>query len=212
VRRTRIRSGSADDPSAQTRVLVAVVAIAITGCLTGCFATGASPDTAPDGASAPTPTEKPRTTEVPAPDGTTIDDVIEPAPPAPVHDATLDEVVALDTGVRVSVVEITGITVEAETPGEVAGPAVAATIRFENESGEPLDLGGAMVALLDAAGNIAAPTTSEPAAPAFGSIDDGETAEGIYVFRIPEDTRHEITLTVDYAAGAPVVVFHGAVA
>lgn len=130
----------------------------------------------------------------------------------PVHDAELDDAVMLDTGVRVSVAAITGITVKAETPGEVAGPAVAATIRFENESGEPLDVGGAIVSLLDAAGNLAAPTTSSPAAPARGTIDDGAVAEGTYVFRIPEDTRHEITLMVDYAAGAPIVVFHGAVA
>lgn len=192
-------------------MLAVAVAMVIAGSLTGCFATSTAPDKATAEASAPRPTEKPRTTEVPAPDGTTIEDVIDPTPPAPVHDADLDEVVTLETGVRVSVVEIAGITVEAETPGEVAGPAVAATVRFENESGEPLDVGGAMVVLLDAAGNVAAPTTSAPAAPAIGSIDDGDTAEGIYVFRIPEDTRHEITLTVDYAAGAPVVVFHGAV-
>ncbi len=153
--------------------------------------------------------EKPRTTAVPAPDDTTIDDVIEEAAPAPVQDAELDEVVTLDTGVRVSVVELTGITVEAETPGEVAGPAVAATIRFENGSGDPLDVGSAMVTLLDAAGNVAAPTTSSPAAPAIGTVEVGGATEGTYVFRIPPDTRNEITLTVDYAAGAPVVVFHG---
>ncbi|RXZ71956.1 hypothetical protein [Agromyces albus] len=162
--------------------------------------------------SGPVEPEKPRTTEVPPPDGTTIDDVIEEAPPAPVEDADLDDVVTLDTGVRVSVAEISAITVEAETPGELAGPAVAATIRFENESGEVLDVGGAIVSLVDAAGNVAVPTTSSPAAPAIGTVDDGEAAEGTYVFRIPEDTRNEITLMVDYAAGAPVVVFHGSVA
>ena len=66
-----------------------------------------------------------------------------------------------------------------------------------------------MVSLLDAAGNVAVPTTSSPAAPMTGTLDDGAGAEGTYVFRIPEDTRNEITLTVDYAAGAPIVVFHG---
>ena len=125
-------------------------------------------------------------------------------------DATLDDVVLLETGVRVSVVEISGITVEAETPGEVAGPAVAATIRFENESGEPLDLGGAI--------GLAPRCRRQRRRPhdvlAGGTDDreawnDGEGAEGTYVFRIPEDTRNEITLTVGYAAGAPIVVFHG---
>jgi hypothetical protein len=205
VRRKSIHRGSADDASLHSRAVIAVAtSVILVGSLAGCTAFG--------GASGPVETEKPRTTAVPAPDDTTIDDVIEEAPAAPVQEAELDDVVTLDTGVRVSVTEITGLTVEAETPGEVAGPAVAATIRFENESGHPLDLGGAMVTLVDAAGNVAAPTTSEPAAPAGGTLDDGGTAEGTYVFRMPEDTRNAVALTVDYAAGAPVVVFHGSVA
>ncbi|MCD2441002.1 hypothetical protein LQ757_01815 [Agromyces sp. SYSU K20354] len=210
MKRTRIRRAGDGHP-VRTRVVVAAAvaaaAMTITGTLAGCIAS----ENPTDAASVPTPSETPRTTEVPAPGGTTIDDVIETAPPGPVKDADLDDVVTLDTGMRISVTEITSITVEAETPGEVAGPAVAATIGFENESGGPLDVDGATVSLLDADGNLAVPTTSAPAAPVMGAIDDGESAEGTYVFRIPEDTRHEITLTVDYAAGAPVVVFHGSI-
>lgn len=206
VSRNWIRSGSADDGPLYGKAVIAMVcSVILAVSLAGCIAS--APVDSDQVAS-----EQPRTTAVPAPDDTTIDDVIENASPVPVEDAELDDIVTLDTGVRVSVVELTGITVEAETPGEVAGPAVVATIRFENESGEPLELGGATVTLVDAAGNVAAPTTSSPAAPAIGTFDDGEAAEGTYVFRIPEDTRHEITLTVDYAAGAPVVVFHGSVA
>lgn len=201
---TRIRRGSADERSPlNTAIPALAAAVLLVASLASCTAT--------EPVSGPAETATPRTTPVPAPDDTTIEDVIEEAPPAPMQDAELDDVVTLDTGVRVSVVEIAGITVEAETPGELAGPAVAATIRFENESGEPLDVGGAMVSLVDAAGNVGAPTTSSPAAPTIGTIDDGDATEGIYVFRIPEDTRNDITLTVDYAAGAPVVVFHGSV-
>jgi hypothetical protein len=204
VKRNWTYPGSADEGSLYSTAVIAVASsVILIGSLAGCTVTS--------GASAPAESEKPRTTAVPAPEDTTIDDVIEEAPPVPIEDAELDDVVTLDTGVRVSVTEITGISVEAETPGEVAGPAVAATIRFENESGHPLDLGGTMVTLVDAAGNVAAPTTSEPAAPTSGTLDDGGTAEGTYVFRMPEDTRNTITLTVDYAAGAPVVVFHGSV-
>jgi hypothetical protein len=211
VRRHRIHPGSADDgPLHMTVVLSMACSVLLALSLAGCIASGS--DDSEGEQPAAVESTPPRATEVPAPGDTTIEDVIEDAPPAPVQDAELDDVVILDTGVGVEVVEITGITVEAETPGEVAGPAVAATIRFENESGEPLDLSGAMVSLVDAAGNVAVPTTSSPAAPAFGTFDDGEAAEGTYVFRIPEDTRHEITLTVDYTAGAPVVVFHGSVA
>jgi hypothetical protein len=204
VKRNRISPGSADEGSLHSTAVIAVVSsVILIGWLAAC--------TVPDDAFGPVESEKPRTTAVPAPEDTTIDDVIEEAPPVPIEDAELDDVVTLDTGVLVSVSEITGITVEAETPGEVAGPAVAATIRFENESGEPLDLSTTMVTLVDAAGNVAPPTTSEPAAPTIGTLEDGATAEGIYVFRMPEATRDAITLTVDYAAGAPVVVFHGSV-
>lgn len=205
MKRSGIHPGSTDEGSLNSTAILAVAsAVILLGSLTACTVSG--------GTSGPTESETPRTTAVPAPEDTTIDDVIEEAPPVPIEDADLGDAVTLDTGVRVSVAEISGITVEAETPGELAGPAVAATIRFENESGELLDLDGAMVSLLDAAGNLAAPTTSSPAAPVSGVLDDGGTAEGTYVFRIPEDTRHDITLRVDYAAGAPVVVFHGAVA
>ena len=201
---TRIQRGSTDDGSPLNTAIAAIAAsVLLVASLAAC--------TAGPRISGPVETEKPRTTAVPAPDDTTIDDVIEEAPPAPVQDAELDDVVMLDTGVRVSVVEIAGITVEAETPGEVAGPAVAATIRFENETGEPLELDIAMVTLVDAAGNVATPTTSSPAAPIVGTVDDGAAAEGVYVFRIPPDTRNDITLRVDYSAGAPVVVFHGSV-
>ena len=195
----------------RTAVLASVCSVILLGSLAGCTASG----TAPDGSRPPTPptppseSERPQTSAVPAPDGTTIDDVIDEVPRGPVEDAELDEVVALDSGVEIAITEIRGLSVEAVTPGEVAGPAVAATIRFENDSGGPLDLGGAMVSLVDAAGNVAPPTTSEPAAPAMGTLDDGGAAEGTYVFLVPQDTRNDVTLTVDYAAGAPVAVFHG---
>ena len=204
MRWSPIHHGSADERSPLSTTITAVAGcVLLVGSLAAC--------TAGPQISGPVESEKPRTTPVPAPDDTTIDDVIDEAPPAPVQEAELDDVVTLDTGVKVSVTEITGLTVEANTPGEVAGPAVAATIRFENGSGHPLDLSTTMVTLVDAAGNVAAPTTSEPAAPTSGTLDDGATAEGTYVFRMPEDTRNAITLTVDYSAGAPVVVFHGSV-
>ncbi len=206
MKRNRIHLGSSDQRSRHcAAILVAVSAVVLGGSLSGCTDSGGAP-----GPIDSVETVPPRTTAVPAPDDTTVDDVIEEAAPAPVTDAQLDDEVELDTGVRISVTDTAEITVEATTPGEVAGPAVAVTLRFENGSAEALDIGGAMVTLLDAAGNVAAPTTSSPAAPPLGTLQNGEAAEGTYVFLVPEDTRDEITLTVDYQAGAPVVVFHGA--
>lgn len=210
--RSRIHRGSTDDGSLRNAVTIAIAIVSsaiLVVSLAGC--TGSDGSGASDSAAAPIPTQPPRTTSVPAPDDTTIDNVIPDAPTAPEQQAQLDDIVTLDTGVQVTVVELTGVTVEEQTPGEVAGPAVAAKVRFENGSGAPLDLSTAMISLVDAAGNVATPTTSQPAAPITGTLDQGGTAEGTYVFRIPEDTRGDITLMVDYAAGAPVVVFHGSV-
>lgn len=206
MKRNRILPGSSERRSRHSAaIFVAVSVVVLGGSLSGCTDSGGAP-----GPTASVETVPPRATPVPAPEDTTVDDVIEGAAPAPVTDAQLDDEVELDTGVRISVADMAEITVEATTPGEVAGPAVAVTLRFENGSAEALDIGGAMVTLLDAAGNVAAPTTSSPAAPALGALGDGEAAVGTYVFLVPEDTRDEITLTVDYQAGAPVVVFHGA--
>ena len=134
-------------------------------------------------------------------------------PPLLAHYLRLDEqVVGLlldDDGLDARLVPFCELAVPAATLSEL--PLAAATIRFENGSGQPLDLGGAMISLVDAAGNVATPTTSSPAAPTSGTLDDGGSAEGVYVFRMPQGTRDAITLTVDYAAGAPIVVFHGSV-
>ena len=48
---------------------------------------------------------------------------------------------------------------------------------------------------------------------AFGGVlQTGRSAEGRYVFSVPEDARDVVTVTVGYAAGAPFLVFTGSAA
>lgn len=174
--------------------------------LTGCTAPGGD-------AAEPTSTKQPdapaRSTPVPAPDGGTIDDVIEPAPEPETVEADLDEVAEIDGDVKISASKVAEIDVTAQTPGEIAGPALAVTVRIENDSKADLDVETVMVTLIDSAGAVGVPTTAEPARPFTGTIPPGSDAEGVYVFLVPEGTRDPIELTIAYSAGVPVVLLVG---
>ena len=66
--------------------------------------------------------------------------------------------------------------------------------------------------MTDAAGNPAGPIAADPSAPLSGVLDPGATKSGTYVFTVPADQRNPVTVTVNYSAGAPTLVFTGQVA
>ena len=45
--------------------------------------------------------------------------------------------------------------------------------------------------------------------PFAGTLADGDSVRGVYVIRVPEDKRDDLTVVIDYAAGVPAVVFEG---
>lgn len=204
---------------------LAMAAIVSLAALTGCTAPGevgptsspaagpsaeATPSATPEPSESPAVPEPPvRTTPVPAPDGGTINDVIEPGPEPEQVQADLDDVAEIDGDVKISAADVAEIEVEAHTPGETAGPALAVTIRIQNDSDADLDVETVMVTLIDSAGAAAVPTTSDPAKPFIGSIPPGGSADGVYVFLVPDDARDRIELTIAYSAGVPVVLLVG---
>lgn len=148
---------------------------------------------------------------VAAPGGGTIHETVAPVDPStePTVSTALDKTAKLKGGVDISIAKVSTLNVKSETPGEIAGPAVAVTLDVQNSSGKPIDLSTAMVTLTGAKGSYGQPTTSDPYKPFSGSISSGASATGTFVFRLPAQERQSLSITVQYVAGAPVALFAG---
>jgi hypothetical protein len=189
----------------------ATVALIVGMLLTGCAAGPAAEAPAADGSqnSGPTPTAT-----VPAPGGGTVDDVVvdgddQPAVPADPDPTPLDQPAELDGGIVVVVADAERVETKAETPGEVAGPAVAVRLKITNGTDSTVDLSTVMVSLTGDEGAFGQPTTSAPAAPFSGELAAGADAEGVYVFGLPAEQRDDLSIRVEYVAGAPLALFVG---
>ena len=148
-----------------------------------------------------------RTEPVPAPGGGTTDDVVESPKPDPVVEVGVKEEADLGTGVSASIESVKGITVEAKTPGEIAGPAVAIELWVRNDGKKPIDLATAMISLSNDDNVLGQPTTSDPYKPFSGQLEPGGTASATYVFLLPKDARSGLVVSFQYVAGAPIVLF-----
>lgn len=123
------------------------------------------------------------------------------------------EVVQGEDGMRVGLTSIESVAGQAAQPGEVAGPAIRVTVRITNETGKPFNTSSVAVNAYSGKDRKPAGTLVLPGGvPFYGRIAPGESAYGVYLFTIPESARDDVTITVDYAAGVPTVVFQGSVA
>jgi hypothetical protein len=146
---------------------------------------------------------------------------ISPAPTGPTADATAlpasQEPVPLEETARVGEVDVSLVAVEeiqgrATGPGDVAGPALRITVQLENGTADPLDLLGVSVTMTYGTDAVPASPLGDPSVALFsGVLEPGESAEGIYVFRVPADVRDAVSVSVGYQPGAPFAVFSGAV-
>jgi len=146
---------------------------------------------------------------VPAPSGGDVSQLV-----TPIAIPTTAPPVALQAPANVNSVVISLVTIQAFTvgvsgPGEVAGPALAVTVKISNNSSEAVDVSSSVVALLDAQGQVGTPTPASPAAPFTGSIEPGASASGVYVFGIAKTQRNPINVYVSYTAGAATAHFVG---
>lgn len=158
-------------------------------------------------ATEPTPTG--RSTPVPAPSGGTIEEVIPEATPGPVTEVGLKETADLPNEISIDITKVEAIETKAETPGEIAGPAVVMYVSIHNGSAKKVNIDSVIVTLTDGADGLGQPTTSEPYQPFTGELAAGASAEGVYVFLIPTSDRHGLTLSVEYAAGQASAHFVG---
>ncbi|MDX2377462.1 hypothetical protein M4I32_11690 [Microbacterium sp. LRZ72] len=149
--------------------------------------------------------------DVPTPTATASaepDAPVEPAP-LPTESAELEDPVAFDTGMQVSIEGVEVVTVEAETPGEVSGPAVVVSVAAVNDSDADVVLDSAVVTLVTDDGELGIPTIAGPDDPLTGSLRPGDRAEGSYVFMLDPAADRGVTVSVNYAAGQPVALFTG---
>ena len=161
---------------------------------------------------APTPAEVELapTAPTPEPTGPTSDaDALPPSLPA----VGLDQPAAVGNGITAVVSSLEAIDGTAQGPGNVAGPALRATVRITNGTPDPVSLDAVVVDLATGSDLSPASPLDDPSrSPFSGTVAPGGTAEGVYVFTVPVDDRADVTLSVGYQAGAPFLVFTGPVA
>lgn len=166
--------------------------------------TGAEP--APSAAPEPTArVSDPPTGPASEPTGLVADELPASHPPVP-----LDATAEVDGRIAATVESLEAIRGTAVGPGNVAGPALRVTVRLLNRSADPVLLDGVAVSLTSGEQQTPAPPLADPsAAPFSGTVGPGDSAEGVYVFTLPEDARDLVTVSVGYDAGEPYMVFTG---
>ena len=146
---------------------------------------------------------------VPAPGGGNVNETIAPGEAGVSVTAALDTPAVLPSGITVSLSRVRRADVPANTPGEIAGPAVIADVRISNGSSSALDLGSAVVNLIDESGTPGRATTAGPADPFTDVLQPGGSLDGVYVFGVPAGAISPIQISVSYAGGAPTALFSG---
>lgn len=154
----------------------------------GAAASSASPSTTPAPAGSVGPTEQ---------------------PPLPLVEGPLDERIELSTGFVVELDSVTATAVEAETPGDVSGPAVEVVVTVTNDSEETQSVDSAVVTLETPDGDLGIPTLAGGADHLAGDVAPRASAEGRYLFMLDPAEGRDLTISVNYAAGEPVAQFTG---
>jgi hypothetical protein len=145
-----------------------------------------------------------------APPPVTKQPAAEPAPPVALPPVALTKKVAPVPGVVFSISPLEAVEGIAQGPGEIAGPALRFTLAVRNDTAKPVSLALAVVNVY--AGTERAPATElrKPGGvPLPGRVASGATATGVFVFSVPDDLRDQVQVAVDFAVGAPIVVFQG---
>lgn len=160
--------------------------------------------TSADSSSSPQPTGSPAATDSSEPPDPDAGDV---APEAP---AVSPLVPAQAEGISVALTKFESVTGEVVVPGEVQAAAVRVTVDITNTGDAALDLNLVVTNAYMGDTRDPAETYQQPGgAPVSGSLAPGESAQGVYLFRIPEDRRADVTFVVDYRAGQPALTWRG---
>lgn len=163
----------------------------------------APPTVMPDGAPIPTPSPG-----VPSVIGEGKTEIV--APVSVMSPIELDEIGDFGTGLVVELAQMESVEGVARAPGEIAGPALAVTVRVVNEASEPVSLDGVVVFLAYGEDLVPATVFGQGSAPLRGDLAPGSATTGTYVFAVPEEQRQDVRIEISYTGEAPTVVFAGA--
>lgn len=189
---------------------------------------GSSPDPKQSASASPANPESPTNSELPTPDPqSSADPAKTPVPPptpgsvketvkpqrqktrAPVE---MDETATVTSRLTVEVTNVKSIkNPKTGMPSELAGPAVAVTLRLDNETGDDIDLTNVVVEVSDSTGAPGNRLTGDPYQPFAGQVASGKTVNGVYVYAVNEDLRDPVTVTMTLSADRPIVLFRGKV-
>jgi hypothetical protein len=185
-------------------LIAAIVAIALTS-------QGAGRGTATD-TSAPDPSSTPTAADTsPATPSPTASAPSEPDPrPTNGRPLPFDETAEVQNDVVLQLAELESVAGEASQPGEVAGPSLRFTVRVENRSDSEVSLVTAAVnAYYGEELTPAIPLQNPGGRPFPESVAAGESADGVFVFSVPAESRDIVRLTLDFSVDEPLIVFEG---
>lgn len=157
-----------------------------------------SPSASPGASASPDPSASPSTPPVDPDFGQPVIDTVP-------HNGTAN----FGDGVTAQIVELSNITVEATGAGEVSGPAIRVVVRLSNTSAAAVSVASVSVnGFYGEARQPASPLLSAPDQIAFsGTLAAGASAEGAFVFSVPEADRANFFVTVSKDASSPLVLF-----
>jgi len=124
----------------------------------------------------------------------------------------LTEQVAPVPGLVFTIGAVRPVDVIDPAQGDVVAPALRLSLTLRNDTNATVSLESAAVSLY--AGTQHLPTTALPESrgktlPTW--VAAGATVTGLYLFAVPAEDRSSVKVVVDYAVGAPRVVFAGTV-
>jgi hypothetical protein len=131
----------------------------------------------------------------------------------PRYGATVKQTVGQDVDAKLSggmtakIVSIDPVTAKAIRAGETAGSAIKVTIALTNTTGKAVSLSQVSVNAYYGSKSTPAVALSDGAKPLHGSLANGATASGVYLYTVPADQRDSAVVTMTDAAGAAVTVF-----
>jgi hypothetical protein len=127
--------------------------------------------------------------------------------PAPIDQPA--EIVANVSAALTSIEAVKGV---ASTPGEVSGPAIRFVVTITNSTAASVDLSGTVVTVYYGKDKTPGIQLEKPGGANLPTaVDAGKTAQGTYVFTVPESERSNVQIEIDYAVGVAPLFFQGAV-